>query len=79
MTNPSDRLLETPGICRTIGRSSGGSSDLRLPDAAPIQHNARHVTASRAVSTIEVSQKLKEPHHVARRALLTDGYQELEG
>src|ERR1700730_14218675 len=26
------------------GRSSGGSSDLRLPDAAPIQHNARHVT-----------------------------------
>jgi NAD(P)-dependent dehydrogenase (short-subunit alcohol dehydrogenase family) len=56
-------------------------SDLRLPDAAPIQHDARHVTASRAVSTIEVSQKLKEPHHyeVARRALLTDGYQELEG
>ena len=24
----------------SIGRSSGGSSGLRLPDAAPIQHNA---------------------------------------
>src|SRR5580704_4919434 len=42
----------SPGLCRTIGRSSGGSSDLRLPDAAPIQHNARHVTGrKRALET----------------------------
>ena len=43
-----------------IGRSSGGSSDLRLPDAAPIQHNARHVTGrKRALETSRAFARLR--------------------
>ena len=59
----------SPGICRTIGRSSGGSSDLRLPDAAPIQHNARHVTGrKRALETSRAFACLRPRFARRRRA-----------